>query len=495
MIVLPALRISFGLAALTVSLLLLGQLIGLAPDKTKAILESRIAISQSLATQFSVAVENGEIDGIKKALETLVADDNEIDSAAIRRSTGRLLLVAGNHLANWSPPEGGGSTINQVQVPVYSNGKRWATVEIIFASLGLPRSISALKNSYIGLILFVGFSGFCGYFLFMKRTLRELDPTSVIPGRVKAAFDILKEGVLILDEKEQIVMVNTSFAETIGFSTTALVGKRGSELDWQGFSQKMKLEKLPWLKVLKDNESITGSRLVIGGKASEQIIFVVNAMPILDGKGRQRGVLATFDNITELEEKNEELSKTLGSLQVATEKVKVKNRELEFLATHDPLTGLLNRRSMEEQFRNTFIMAQGRDAFLSCIMCDIDFFKSINDNHGHAVGDLVIKKVAAILKENSRELDLVGRYGGEEFCIVLPGLDLLKAANVAERMRIAVEQESVSGVSVTMSFGVSMRTNETEGPEELTNEADKVLYTAKETGRNRVVCKDGEGVV
>ncbi len=120
-------------------------------------------------------------------------------------------------------------------------------------------------------------------------------------------------------------------------------------------------------------------------------------------------------------------------------------------------------------------------------MVDIDFFKSVNDHHGHATGDQVIKAVADVLKTCTRDSDLVGRYGGEEFCVVLPKLHLDKAAEIAERIRQTIEKKSCSGVNITISLGVSCLESNTNKPDELINQADKALYAAKKSGRNRVV--------
>ncbi len=226
----PAVRISLGLVSLTISLLLLGKVMGFAPDRTSVILESRKNLSEALAVQFSVAAQREDFPMIKKTLQAMVERDNDIKSAAIRDARGSLLVEAGNHLANWKPPSGGHSTSTHVQIPIFSGNKRWATVEVSFAPLWINTITSGFKNSYLSLILFIGFTGFAGYFLLIKRTLRELDPSAVVPGRVQAAFNVLKEGVLILDEKEHIVLANTAFADIVGKSTSDLIGFKGSEL-------------------------------------------------------------------------------------------------------------------------------------------------------------------------------------------------------------------------------------------------------------------------
>jgi len=197
--------------------------------------------------------------------------------------------------------------------------------------------------------------------------------------------------------------------------------------------------------------------------------------------------LVTFDDITQLEEKNFELNDLVEKLQLANDEIHVKSQELETLANCDPLTLCLNRRSLALNFDTLFAQAKAGGAHLSCIMVDIDFFKSVNDNYGHSTGDQVIKAVADVLKTCTRDSDLVGRYGGEEFCVVLPKLYLDKAAQIAERIRQAIEKKSCSGVKITVSLGVSTLESNTNKPDELVNQADKALYAAKKSGRNRVV--------
>ncbi len=488
MTIAPAVRISIGLVALTISLLLLGQLIGFAPDRAKAMLESRKSLSEALAVQFSTAASRGDFRVIREILQVMVERDNDIQSAAVRNSKGKLLAEAGEHLVHWQLPSDRRSTPTHVQIPIFSGQSHWVTVEIRFTPLWTNNRITNFKNSYLSLILFIGCTGFAGYFLLMKRTLRELDPSAVIPARVQAAFNVLKEGVLILDEKEQIVMANASFAKIAGKSVSKLIGFKGSELAWKGCKSPQEREQLPWMQVLHGKKSMLGSRLIMEKENSDPVNFVVNAEPVIDGKGKRRGVLVTFDDVTELEDMNLQLKETVNKLQLTTEEVQMKNLELEFLAAHDPMTRLLNRRALSEKFGKIFTMAQQHSSRLSCIMCDIDYFKRVNDRYGHAVGDKVIKMVADLLLKNSRDTDLVGRYGGEEFCIVLPNLDINAVTSIANRIRLAIKEDASSGVQVTMSFGIATLQQDVHTPDELINQADKALYIAKESGRNRVIC-------
>ena len=120
-------------------------------------------------------------------------------------------------------------------------------------------------------------------------------------------------------------------------------------------------------------------------------------------------------------------------------------------------------------------------------MVDIDHFKSINDNYGHLTGDEVLKGVAKTLRSSLRKEDFICRYGGEEFCIILPYVTVEDACKATNRFRMAIASKNFDGISITASFGVSISDFGAEGPQALVDQADKALYAAKNSGRNRVV--------
>ena len=483
----PAMRLSIALVLLTVNLLFLANLIGFVPDESESALELRKGLSESLALQFSAAAQKGELQTIQNTLRAVVERNDTIRSAAIRTHDGKLVALAGEHLAHWKPPLDGKSTSTHVHVPVFRKNENWATVEIRFAPLWTNNLAGGFTHSFIGLLAFIGLGGFLCYFFIIKRTMRELDPAAVIPERVQKAFDVMQDGVVILDEKEQIVMVNTSFSDLFGKPPSAMIGLKGSELGWLDCQSPKQVSELPWFKVLKNGQEHKGSSLSLTNSLGRKIKLAVNAAMVTDNAGRCRGTLVTFDDITQLEEKNFELNDTVEKLQLANDEIQTKSQELETLANFDPLTLCLNRRSLALKFQALFSQAKAGAEPLSCLMVDIDFFKSVNDHHGHATGDQVIKAVADVLKTCTRDSDLVGRYGGEEFCVVLPQLYLDKAAEIAERIRQTIEKKSCSGVNITISLGVSCLESNTNKPDELINQADKALYAAKKSGRNRVV--------
>ena len=172
------------------------------------------------------------------------------------------------------------------------------------------------------------------------------------------------------------------------------------------------------------------------------------------------------------------------------------NEQLTRMAVTDGLTGLYNRRHLEERLHEMFDHAARLHEPLGCVMFDLDHFKSVNDTHGHQAGDEVLKQAAGILKKVAREVDRVGRYGGEEFMVLLPGAVLDAAVTFAERARQEVEGHifTFEGGTLrrTMSCGVSAWPHpQIKHREQLVKAADDALYMAKEQGRNRAVRFDG----
>ena len=485
----PTVRISLGMMLLTVSILLLGDLFGLLPNQRESILDARKKISESLAVQFSSALGRNQTAVAVDSLHALVERNSDILSAGIRVFDGSLLATAGDHPPLWNQVAGGKSTPTHVQVPIFKENQYWGSVEIRFDPMVRQDLWGVLPNPIAGFFLFVAVAGFAGYFLLLRKSLRHLDPTAVIPERVKSAFDVLAEGVIILDENERIVLANRSFCKNTEQSAEVLFGQEVSKLNWR---QKNTLESsadLPWSEAMHSREAQTGVPLSLTTSNGERT-FTVNAAPILDENHKNRGVLATFDDVTLLEKRNEVLRNTLRMLKGSQKKITEKNKELQELAARDSLTGCYNRRAFFEEFESAFVQAQEQGTDLACIMTDIDRFKTVNDRYGHSVGDKVIKVIANILQENCRGSDVVGRYGGEEFCVSLPGMNLEQALKTAERIRSSIEQSRemrfTSLKAITSSFGVSCLSFNAKDPLELVNQADKALYAAKHGGRNRV---------
>lgn len=200
--------------------------------------------------------------------------------------------------------------------------------------------------------------------------------------------------------------------------------------------------------------------------------------------------IATGDEIEELAVSFSEMTQVLAQTR---EQLTLTTKRLEEMAITDELTGLYNRRYFWEELKAEFVRTLRFRLDLSCLMIDLDFFKEVNDRHGHRVGDRVLRDLARLLRENCREPDTLSRFGGEEFVAILPQTDAKGALVQAERLRRQVESRSFpadpgQALKLTISIGVASYPDDriTE-IEDLVKIADDALYLSKQQGRNRII--------
>lgn len=210
----------------------------------------------------------------------------------------------------------------------------------------------------------------------------------------------------------------------------------------------------------------------------------IHISPITDGRKTLLGRIITFNDVTELRELVDELSHV--------------NKKLEYMAITDGLTGCYNRRYLHQQLEHEIITNHRYGIPFAIILFDIDYFKRINDTHGHLIGDEVIKQTAEIVRQTLRRSDILARFGGEEFTIYLPHTNMENASILAERIKQNVQNHKLSSpkgsINVTISLGLVSYEGEPmevvdvkEYLRSLMASADAALYEAKENGRNRIV--------
>ncbi len=202
------------------------------------------------------------------------------------------------------------------------------------------------------------------------------------------------------------------------------------------------------------------------------------------------GAITSYNQEALLERQNQELIRLNQELEEKvrerTKELEAKNRELEQIALLDRLTGLFNRRKLDEVLEAEIARSQRYGNALGIIILDIDHFKNVNDTFGHQVGDQVLQLFAGQLSKSVRKVDVLGRWGGEEFLIICPETSRNGLLNLAEMLRRKVQEEAVPEVGPqTASFGLALF-EENDTVAALVNKADKALYQAKENGRNRV---------
>ncbi|MCK6546801.1 diguanylate cyclase [Myxococcota bacterium] len=236
----------------------------------------------------------------------------------------------------------------------------------------------------------------------------------------------------------------------------------------------------------------TREKLSLFGRLGHPELQAVKVFPLVE-RGAPVGALVVGSTVSGQELTREE--ERIFDVVTAHAAVSLSNArmyaKMETMATTDGLTGLVNHRRFKELLTEALARAARFTRQVSVVMVDADHFKSINDTWGHPVGDLVLKRVAAILKAEARRTDVVARYGGEEFVVVLDETDSPGAELVAERIRERIEREVIEGefgrVRVTASLGVATWPANAGVMEDLLEAADQALYEAKRKGRNRVV--------
>jgi len=285
------------------------------------------------------------------------------------------------------------------------------------------------------------------------------------------------EGMLLVYEDFTIKRINASLLRFLDLEETDAVGKKCHDVmmsSWCG-SQKCPLTKL------LAGQGAFEMDIKRKRKDGNDVPFIFSATPFHGIDGSVIGMVARYKDITER--------------KYAEDMLRQANERLERLSVSDGLTQVANRRCFDQILTSEWNRLRRKEEPLSLIMCDVDFFKLFNDTYGHQGGDDCLKSVAGVLDAMAkRGGDCVARYGGEEFAVILPSTPAEGAMCVAEKIRLAVEGLAIahakSKVSqyVTLSLGVAaLVPSETGGPEQLIQYADKALYQAKSSGRNRVM--------
>lgn len=361
----PAIRVSLGLALLSVSVLLLADMTGLIPNQRAAVFEARKAFCESLAVHFSSSIET-DPEAVLHTMETIVQRNDGILSMRIGTMDDRVLAASGDH-GPWVEVSAKKAVPNQVVVPILKQGEQWGEVQIRFATMTAQAFFGLPSGDLIELVLFVGVLGFFVFLIFIRKTIRQLDPSAVIPGRVKSTLDVLAEGVVLMDKNERIVLANATFSRLAQREAPSLVGRRASELDWLVANTGDDTERLPWLRAMDERQQQTGVILPLKEESGFVRRLAVNGAPILDPKGAVRGVLATFDDVTEIEEKNTQLSQMVELLEAARDEVSLKNEELR--ATNQVIETKVRERT--DDLRQSMEAAQAADRAKSEFLANI----------------------------------------------------------------------------------------------------------------------------
>ncbi len=319
-------RISLGLSGMVVSFLLVATIIGLVPDRNAAIREGHGRLAEAIAVNSSIFITVSDLRRMKANLEIIVERNEDILTAAVRRSDGVILVEVGPHKANWNGVEQGLSTESQVVVPIFEAADEWGQVELSFEPLVPAAWYGYFFQPVFLLLTFMSMTCFVFFYLYMKKMLKQLDPSQAVPDRVRSAFDTMAEGLLVIDAGQNIVLANAAFAKLAEEPADKLLGRDISRFPWfNKDNESVDKENSPWTKTLGDGLVRTADMIRMQ-KDGESKSFMTNCSPIMSGTGKPAGVLVSFDDVTELEQKEIEL-------RISKEEAEQANRfKSEFLA-------------------------------------------------------------------------------------------------------------------------------------------------------------------
>ncbi|HRI38354.1 MAG TPA: hypothetical protein PLO50_07355, partial [Nitrospira sp.] len=262
----PLVWISFGLTSLTLSVMLAGDaLVDLVPNHDRQDFEYRRDVAEALAVQYSALAEHQQIETIKLSMTRFAQRNPEIRSLALVLQSGEVLAQIGDHTHIWVPPSGGASSLEFLQVPIFAGNQSWGVLQIAFRKADVSEMERFLNDPWMRFLIFVSVMGFIGYLVFMKRTLRQLDPSGIVPTRVKAALDALTQGVVMIDTRDLIVLTNETFSRSVGKPLTALIGTDLGAIAWKFVGPGDSPTVFPWTRAIMEKQPQDNIPLALHG--------------------------------------------------------------------------------------------------------------------------------------------------------------------------------------------------------------------------------------
>ena len=310
--------IAFGLVSIVSSTLLAASFFGLIPDRMGAQQEGRLALAESVAAGSTALLSSGEPSRVDALLRFVVKRNEQLLSAAFRDQGGKVQLVVGDHLRHWVPMSSRFSAA-QVAVPVFAGSQPWGQLEFRFKPITAEGFYGLLELPVVQLIIFSSLLCLLGFQVYLNRVLRHLDPSKAVPARVRSALDSLAEGLLVIDQKRNIVLANEAFVRLVGKTNEELTGKQAASVSWLDASGvSLATSEQPWERALEKGEVQLGTVLSLHGDDERRRIFIVNCSPVLGSAGHPGGVLISLEDITLLEENKVELQDARDEARAAT---------------------------------------------------------------------------------------------------------------------------------------------------------------------------------
>ena len=474
-------KLAFALAMASTAPLVAYSLYG-SMEESRATLNSRILSCEQFSLLCALSVQRDDPSILKKISSDLLERDKSLGGIRIIRNDGvQICDIVSPSITNPDDFKEA-SQNNRISATLFRLQQPWGNVDFYYST---PPQRDNNYQVFVASSLAIAFN-LLVFALILRRSLSVLDTTKVVPTRVRNTLNTIPDGVVIVDGEGRIIVANDAFQNSTGIKTQDVIG---SSLETIPFTPMDSC--LPWTDPEKSTKTRNGVKAFLRLPEGDRF-FTVGCSPIFDAQERHAGNLVSFQDITELEHQKRKIECTLKELGESKEQLRQQNEKLHELASKDMLTGVFNRRSLFEHLENIWNMTAQKQQSMSVVMLDVDHFKKLNDGYGHAVGDQVLRDVAAVIRKSAPEKSMVARYGGEEFCVVLPLMDLSRAAEAAEAIRHAIETQLENPYRVTASIGVASNASDAESYNIMLDRADKALYSAKHSGRNAVNCWSAE---
>ena len=311
----------------------------------------------------------------------------------------------------------------------------------------------------------------------------------VLPIRLHETLNTIPDGLMLVDDQDRIVMANDQFLRSVGMLQRQVVGRTATSLPWVR-SESASRDDMPWTQTLRSQDPQSEQLMRFRTPDGNTRYFAINSSPLQTDQHGCQGAMITLRDVTQIESRRREVEQMMLALRSSRDQISSRNRELQVMADEDSLTGCLNRRAFFDRLKPVWQDTIRDDSPLACLMIDVDHFKQVNDMFGHQVGDEVLQAIAEVLKEHFIAPAIIGRYGGEEFCVMIPEADLHKATNASTEVLYKVQSTQFDrqpGLSLSVSIGTAVRNAGANTLEDMIRQADECLYLAKQSGRNQVV--------
>jgi len=455
--------VTLGVTLVMLSLHFAGSFLGLVPDADADRRDGRARLAEVLTVRTVRHLGNSELQAIQEGLELLVERNDDALSAAVRRADGVQVVQVGDHDGYWSPVESGYSTDSQITVPIMEGGQEWGRLELRFVPLKRPGWRGLLDSSLVQYALFLALFGSTVLYFILGRMLKHLDPSQVVPGRVRSALDTMMEGLLAVDVKGQIVLANQAFAAVTGKPPDALVGVPIADLPWSFAPDAAREnEEYPWETTLREGRARTNVPLYLMDGKSKRLTFLVNCSPVMGGEGRHVGVLVGFGDVTELEEKEIELRRSKEQAEAAN------RAKSEFLAnmSHEIRTPMNAILGFTDLLKRGYARSEGdHRTYLNTIHSSgkflLELINDLLDLSKIEAGSLEVERIPCathgIAREVVRVLSVKAAEGGITLALEVDGPVPAIIATDPVRLRQIVTNLVGNALKFTEQGGVRVR--------------------------------------